>query len=343
MTSLLVELAVTPPSSAAEREALLDGILEKVHAANAVAPKQARIFREYIWFSNPDKPFARTDKKTLKRRDTLLLYDTEIQEFYQNIEKGGTAVDIDLASPTTISKGVRRLLAAAGVPADALGPEDNFLYAGVDSLAAVSISNSLRYAVAQSEAGRRGAAPALTARFVYSHPSIRGLAEALHRLAHDPTAGQDGAVELQNQKAEELLARYAAGLPGPMVEEAGTLNVVLTGSTGSLGCYLLDRLVRCPDVRKVYCLNRSEDARERQTAASERRGLSTGWNASQVEFLQVDLSRPMFGLEQGTYQRLLEETTHIIRTIILLSRILSLILFFSLAPSAPAVSPMRSR
>ncbi len=118
MTSLLIEPANTSPSSVTERETLLDSILEKVHAANAIAPEQARVFREYIWFAKPDKPFARTDKNTVKRRDTVLMYNDEIIQFYKDVEQyGNLNADIDFSSPTTIAQGLRHLLVAADVAA----------------------------------------------------------------------------------------------------------------------------------------------------------------------------------------------------------------------------------
>ncbi|KAK8023365.1 nrps-like enzyme protein [Apiospora marii] len=69
---------------------------------------------------------------------------------------------------------------------------------------------------------------------------------------------------------------------------------------------------RCPRVKKIYCLNRSADAREKQTAASQQRGLAMDWEARQVEFLHADLSKPLLGLDTDRYQALLAEVTDII-------------------------------
>lgn len=93
-------------------------------------------------------------------------------------------------------------------------------------------------------------------------------------------------------------------------------TVILTGSTGSLGSYLLNSLMNQPHVRKIYCLNRSEDGQAKQKAISGSRGLATNWTDHWVEFLHVDLSRPGFGLSQRRYGQLLNEATHIIREFI---------------------------
>lgn len=94
---------------------------------------------------------------------------------------------------------------------------------------------------------------------------------------------------------------------------ADSVTVILTGSTGSLGSYLLDSLLNQWNVRKIYCLNRAEDGRAKQKEASGIRGLNTNWDKHGVEFLHVDMSRPNFGLSQEKYCQLLQEATHIIR------------------------------
>lgn len=96
----------------------------------------------------------------------------------------------------------------------------------------------------------------------------------------------------------------------------GKMTVILTGSTGSLGSYLLDSLARQEHVAKIYCLNRAEDGGlAKQKLASLDRGLDiAAWGGdSRVEFLHVDLAEPLFGLAPHKYRELLRETTHIIR------------------------------
>ncbi|KAK3935781.1 hypothetical protein QBC46DRAFT_367353 [Diplogelasinospora grovesii] len=52
-------------------------------------------------------------------------------------------------------------------------------------------------------------------------------------------------------------------------------TVLLTGSTGSLGTHILSSLQALPPtmIRKIYCLNRSKDAKQKQAAALDFRGL----------------------------------------------------------------------
>ncbi|KAK4212677.1 non-canonical non-ribosomal peptide synthetase FUB8 [Rhypophila decipiens] len=93
------------------------------------------------------------------------------------------------------------------------------------------------------------------------------------------------------------------------------MAVILTGSTGSLGSYLLDSLARQQHVRKIYCLNRAEDGGlAKQKAASLDRGLDIALcgDDTRVEFLHVDLSQVYFGLDASKYRELMREATHII-------------------------------
>jgi hypothetical protein len=332
MASLLIELANPEPPSGPERDRLLNSILEKVHAANCVAPAPGRIFREYIWFTKPGKPFMRTDKRTVKRRDTVLFYEKEIAQFYRDLEEHGSlgGADIDFSSPASIAVGLRGLLAAAGVPgSDQIHGDDDLLHAGVDSLVASSMANSLRSALRKREVVPGGGGdnkPALTSRLVYAHPTINGLAEALFGVANEKTANPDDLAGLQRKKMDELVAKYAAtGASQPRPMDVGSngvspngvhasgYTVILTGSTGSLGSYLLESLLQQQRVSKVYCLNRAEDGRTRQQSQSKPRGLTTDWPTDKVEFLHADLSKPNFGLDGKSYGRLLAEITHIIR------------------------------
>lgn len=90
------------------------------------------------------------------------------------------------------------------------------------------------------------------------------------------------------------------------------MTIVLTGSTGSLGNYLLDALIRDPKVERVICLNRSSDAEQRQWKSHRIRGLSTELGPPKVEFLQCDVAKDFLGLSEAIYRYLSMEVTHII-------------------------------
>ena len=110
---------------------------------------------------------------------------------------------------------------------------------------------------------------------------------------------------------QTLSQHYAAlGFSGA----TGTrIHVLLTGSTGNLGSYLLEELLSNGDVKKVTCLNRSPNAKERQKTNAVSRGLSSDLLESPaLEFLKCDLSKSDLGVEPATYQQLASSTTHIL-------------------------------
>ena len=99
---------------------------------------------------------------------------------------------------------------------------------------------------------------------------------------------------------------------GPTKPTKPRMTVILTGSTGSLGNYLLDALVRSPKVERVICLNRSSDAEQRQWKSHRARGLSTELGPPKVEFLECDMARDFLGLSESIYLYLTSEVTHIL-------------------------------
>lgn len=92
---------------------------------------------------------------------------------------------------------------------------------------------------------------------------------------------------------EDLFKRYIVNLPitarAPVPSESNV--IILTGSTGSLGSYLLDCLSSTKKVNHIICLNRSKDAAERQERTHEDRGLSSEFD-SKVTLSNVTLPHP---------------------------------------------------
>ena len=79
-------------------------------------------------------------------------------------------------------------------------------------------------------------------------------------------------------KMQVMLEKQLQGLPKPankIRESPRQETVLLTGSTGSLGSYLLENLCSASTVEKIYCLNRCDDGKERQREANSSRGLTS--------------------------------------------------------------------
>ena len=125
--------------------------------------------------------------------------------------------------------------------------------------------------------------------------------------------------DIDIELAKRLLEEYACLLTSLQSRSAptpeatrGEMTVILTGSTGSLGPYILDELSRNAKVVRIVSLNRSSNAAERHDQLCSERGLAP-LLASRLEFLKADLSKPRLGLDHTAYEMLLDTATHIIR------------------------------
>lgn len=317
--SLLVELLDPKPKTLEVQKAILDSIYETVKRANTQASFHARITKEFIMFAKPEKPFARTDKNTIKRRMTLLLYEEEIKDFYVQMRSNditGFDTEIDASSLETTARGIRQVSTVDLTSSEAIGFDDDLFHAGLNSLLAVRVAKCLRSAAEKYEVDEEKKA-ALNPQLIYAHPTINKLSAVFFGIIHDTHNSSDDLVESQLRTMKDYRAKYAANLPnnsGKWREHRPKdgNTIILTGSTGSLGSYVLESLAQHSSIKRIYCLNRSGEGMKKQAEVSQPRGLMTAWSTHKVRFLKADLSKPSFGLNSLQYQKLLQQTTHVI-------------------------------
>lgn len=280
-----------------EREALLDAFWPLVVEANKSAPAHAQIARDKIIFNNPEKRFLRVAKGTIQRKPTTKLYEKEIDELYKDDNKDDleNIPQIDLEQDTAAIEGAIGSLFAAVIGVEKISPAQDIFSIGMDSLQVIKVSRQLEAAF-----GGKKRADSI-ARMIYSNPTVGSLTAALK----DNSGGKAGVTSEVSML--QTLDRFKKQLP-----PAGGLVVILTGSTGSLGSYLLDALASAPNVKKIFCLNRRVDASEHQARANATRGLISEWGG-RVVFFHADLSKPKLGLKEQEYDTLRAEVGAIIR------------------------------
>lgn len=170
---------------------------------------------------------------------------------------------------------------------------------------------------AQDEAARN-AASNITQNFVFEHPTLRELAEAISDIIQPHQAsGKTSASGATNGQADaaaailSMLEKYSVGLPTNISKSKHSsgdeIVVLLTGSTGNVGSQLLAALIAEWRVKKVYTLNRPSPAvkegEDRQRTAFEERKLPVKLlNQDKYVPLYGDLSVDGFGLEQTVYE-----------------------------------------
>ena len=120
---------------------------------------------------------------------------------------------------------------------------------------------------------------------------------------------------------EDMISRYSVGLGkvgGGIPRRPHHRHVVLlTGSTGGLGSYLLAPLLSRQDVGIVYAFNRpsktGRTVQRRQRMTFEDRGLDTSLlDSEKLVYVEGDTSQPNLSLDDETYAEIRDSVTVII-------------------------------
>ncbi|KAK3316404.1 hypothetical protein B0H66DRAFT_561211 [Apodospora peruviana] len=330
---LLVEAASKPPAGEEERQALIGAIWSTVEAANRQSPSHGRIHRDMVLFTTAEKPMLRAGKGTVQRKLTLELYAAELDALYEaasDADGGGAAVpqiSTNGAGNNSIEDAIRQILAkstelgnVSSLPQDA-----NLFELGFDSLQVTVIARELNKLVASARRGSSSARhPTVKPRAVYSNPTIASLVTFVEGLVAGKSQNRSSSSrteETPEQKMQSIYRLHASDLPisaRPPASSAagGGAVVLLTGSTGSLGSYILDSLLNDSRIEHIYCLNRGPDSLARQQASLKTKGLSSSRtlrNNNRVSCLDItDLSQPYFSLSLSEYRMLLERVAIVI-------------------------------
>lgn len=308
---LLVELQEgLAPTSDDEAHAALEKLWPKIHEANQTSPKFGQIPRELVLFTSSGKPFLRAGKGTVQRQLTLQAYEAEIDALYEKVESGILVNDLDpiaAVTPEGLAPVLTQLFQQALDTSEV--DENTDVYArGMDSngvtITVSRLKAALRnYGIPEDEL--RGVNIGL----MYSATTAKTLAAKLAAyLLGDGTNG----VEATDGGVADILEKYLSFATNPRVPQ----SVIITGTTGSLGTYLLAALQALPEtkVRRIFCLNRAADAATKQNTALKSRGLPLAQEPTgRVVFLTVsDFGAPHLGLAPADYNTLLAETTAVI-------------------------------
>ncbi|KAI1419683.1 hypothetical protein F5Y12DRAFT_776597 [Xylaria sp. FL1777] len=306
-SSLLVE-AVNSPADAEDEKRLLDAIWPSVQAANKECPSHGRIHRNMIKFTSAAKPMLRAGKGTVQRRLTLDLYTTELDALYEaassapvqqpNTGDGGSYGSVEGAIKAIITS-------STDIDARNISPYNDLFEIGLDSLQVTALVRRLNEYVSS-----RGKPQLVEGKTVYANPNLAALTDAISVIV----AGEESSNEKYQEKLEELYQLYTKDLPisgretSPKTSDSRV--VLMTGSTGSLGSYILDSLQSDENVSRIYCLCRGPESFRRQEGVQASKGLRS--LSRKVQCLDADLTKSYFGLPTPIYKELLDQVTHVI-------------------------------
>ncbi|KAK3314006.1 hypothetical protein B0H66DRAFT_503806 [Apodospora peruviana] len=309
------------PKDEKEAKQFIDEVWPTVVKANRETVAHGQIGRQFIMLTEKNKPFLRAGKGTIQRKGTIRMYRDEIDKFYGN--EGGlstpVAPKLDLSSVDALTESIESLFEVS-LNAPKLDSDTDFFSAGVDSMQVINASRLLRKAL--EAAGIHVSASAVATRVIYGNPTPKRLAEYLFSVVRK--GGQDNAttksmadtadIAQQEHAMRFLVDKYTRDMPPANPNKPPPQNtdqtVMITGTTGALGSFLLDQCIRSPRVKKVICLNRALEAQTRQAKTNHERGLSTDFH--KAKFLHADLGRADLGLEKVVYNRLLSHVDRVI-------------------------------
>lgn len=313
----LIELR-QPAVTNEEKASLLEEIWPLVVQANKGSPSHAQIQKSHIMFSNPEKPFLKTGKGTIRRQVTVQAYDSEIETLYQEAEAVSLneIPELVTSSQASLATSLQDLFAhVASIPK--IEKDVDIFVAGIDSLRVIRLAQVLKAKLGTNASERD--LESITPRLIYSNPTISSLASALFAIIHPAASDPKGEESRRIQAMKDMVQNYTVDLPSALpFREKGSdteqVSVILTGSTGSLGSYLLDILLAKPGIFRIYCLNRAIDGQKRQTSVSNSKSLSVDWFRKNVQFLRADLSKPFLGLEKDVYLEMARDASYIIHS-----------------------------
>ena len=290
------------------RRGFREAIWPFVDKANQNCPRHARIFPEFVIFTSEAKPLPRAGKGTVQRQLAEKLYEQETEAVYQDSTKGVTRTSTNvLDDDGPLERSI--LMAISKFPGCMnVGTKDNIFEQGFDSLSVMSLARDLNVIL-----DRHGdqTYTTITPNIVYSNPTAQDLAVAIQGSKDPRVRALDNPVEVYNKSILNLPLNERPSQVSTSQEQV----VLLIGSTGSLGSYILQELMCVSNVAKIYCLNRGKDSKLRQQDLDQSRGLPLKLDNSRVEFLDCLPPSPnseYLGLEMTQYRTLLRSVTCVV-------------------------------
>ncbi|KAI0533112.1 male sterility protein-domain-containing protein [Xylaria digitata] len=305
--ALLVEPAPTVTiTTTADQAELIERIWPSIEEANSIAPAHARVEKSMVLIAAPDRPLIRAAKGTIQRAVSLAQYSTELDKLYSDADTQADMAN-EIYSPMGADMLMRRIrdIVLETTGWHDIGDSTGFFDNGMDSLQALRIIRTLRRGLGASY---------LALSTLYRNSSIARLTTAI--LTHKSSESDGGLTQSLLSTYSGLLRQIKPARSDDADASstgAAATGVILTGSTGTLGTYILRALLDRPGIGHIFCLNRGSDGgRAVQGTRFEAAGLAGEGLDDRVTFLQSDLAQPSLGLDEAHYQALRSRASLII-------------------------------
>ena len=296
----------------AEKARLLEEIWPLVEKANEESPAHGQISKAHILFTTAEKPMLRAGKGTVQRKLTLNAYANELNALYADAESMTTGAvtseninGFDKGSSESLILSIVQRMIRHDIQITA--DDDFFSHGGLDSLQVLQLVRQLQGHSILGENDK------LSPLVIYNNPTASSLAKALESLKAASEEKMIISSKIKTQEMLGMLSQFSGPRDRDEIAPGRPEVILLTGSTGAVGSYLLDSLLKSERVKKTYCLGRAVSVK-RQREISASKGLPTVGFAdkSKVEFFRADLTLPSFGLDGPLFEELSASVTRIV-------------------------------
>ena len=268
--AVLIDLNEKPPEDLKEKIEMVETLLPTIEEANQHAPAHGQLDQDHTLFATPDKPIKYLGQGKIQRPRTYAKYKDDIDEVYRAAEAGennianGNIPYLDVSNVDSVAKWLQLLIGDLSDHYKDLPFDQDMFEAGIDSLHVIKMTREIKFQA--KEAGWCQNDAQFLPTTIYKHPTCKQLGSYLHSLSHGrrPSMTDDhknGALNSStaSKTMQVMLDKYIVSLPpsSQLSPPASTENmtILLTGSTGSLGSYVLDVLYANPNVSQIICLN----------------------------------------------------------------------------------------
>ncbi|KAL4873584.1 hypothetical protein BDV12DRAFT_208521 [Aspergillus spectabilis] len=281
---------------------ILNIVWSDIEAANQNAEAFSQISRAMVIILPVGSVYPATDKGTMIRNRTYKEFGDLIEAAYQRLQDGAFSATKKLDLSVVELENYLLNLFRSELGHAELGLGSDFFEAGVDSLQAIKARSIIRKDIEIGSAK-------LGHNVIFDFANIKKLACHLYALRTGVQQHEEDELVVMSQ----LIDKYSSFVTSSDKEDE---VILLTGTTGSLGIYILSRLMQKENVKKVYCLVRasnSSNALDRVLSNLASRSLPMV-NVSKIVALPAQLGSEDLGLPPSVLSEIRTSLTKVIHS-----------------------------
>ena len=286
-----------------------------VQRCNQQIPKHSRIDRLLVLILQRNEALPVTPKGTVRRKIAWEMFGHSVDALFDDVLEGSEAVGAtDISDPSSLAylSDTDYLKACITTVCELARDSDlsskSFYEVGLDSQKAVQLRTRL--------VKRFGSFPLI---FVFENPTFEKLLAYLVGLKSKDGAAAQSTVDKKVDWIQNAVGKYCAKIdswksthePSASVYTNGYAAghaIFLTGANGGLGNALLEVLVKCPAVAKIYCAIRGSDVQSKLVKSLESRGYGTAISRSpKLCAIPYNMEDEKLGLGSELYEKLQSE------------------------------------